>query len=176
MFPDLPTNKITWDIDWKSFLQLPFQSSYGNRLSWGGSWIFLGYIFFTTRKVYKRVMKSVFKTVSRNKQMLGRIKKEWGQLSVKYLTTSSRIYSVTNARYRMNTQYDTIMQPQTHTQNNMFLEVNMGLSVVISKGTSVMLGLFYDKKSMCGDFPGSPVAKTLHSQCRGLRLDPWSEN
>ena len=24
------------------------------------------------------------------------------------------------------------------------------------------------------DFPGDPVAKTLHSQCRGLRFYPWS--
>ena len=52
-----------------------------------------------------------------------------------------------------NTQYDTIMQPQTHTQNNMFLEVNMGLSVVISKGMSVMLGLFYDKKKYVWGLP-----------------------
>ena len=27
-----------------------------------------------------------------------------------------------------------------------------------------------------GDFPGGPVAETLHSQCRGPRFDPWSEN
>ena len=26
------------------------------------------------------------------------------------------------------------------------------------------------------DFPGGPVAKTLHSQCRGPRFDPWSGN
>lgn len=26
------------------------------------------------------------------------------------------------------------------------------------------------------DFPGDPVAKTLHSQCSGSRLDPWSGN
>ena len=26
------------------------------------------------------------------------------------------------------------------------------------------------------DFPGGPVAKTLHSQCRGTGLDPWSRN
>ena len=24
------------------------------------------------------------------------------------------------------------------------------------------------------DFPGGPVAKTPHSQCRGLGFDPWS--
>ena len=32
------------------------------------------------------------------------------------------------------------------------------------------------KKSLARDFPGGPVAKTLCSQCRGLRLDPWSGN
>ena len=26
------------------------------------------------------------------------------------------------------------------------------------------------------DFPGGPVAKTPHSQCRGSRLDAWSGN
>ena len=26
------------------------------------------------------------------------------------------------------------------------------------------------------DFPGDPVAKTLYSQCRGLRFGPWSGN
>ena len=26
------------------------------------------------------------------------------------------------------------------------------------------------------DFPGGPVAKTLCSQCRGTRFDPWSGN
>ena len=29
---------------------------------------------------------------------------------------------------------------------------------------------------MCQDFPGGPVAKTLHSQCRGPGSDPWSGN
>ena len=27
-----------------------------------------------------------------------------------------------------------------------------------------------------GDFPGGPVAKTLHSQCRGPKFDPLSGN
>ena len=27
-----------------------------------------------------------------------------------------------------------------------------------------------------GDFPGGPVAKTLHNQCRGHRFNPWSGN
>ena len=26
------------------------------------------------------------------------------------------------------------------------------------------------------DFPGGPVGKTLHSQCRVPRFDPWSGN
>ena len=28
----------------------------------------------------------------------------------------------------------------------------------------------------CGDFPGAPVAKTPHSQCRGPRFSPWAGN
>ena len=31
-------------------------------------------------------------------------------------------------------------------------------------------------KTMSGDFPGGPVAKTLHSLCRGPVFDPWSGN
>ena len=27
-----------------------------------------------------------------------------------------------------------------------------------------------------GGFPGGPVVKTLHSQCRGPGFDPWSGN
>ena len=29
-------------------------------------------------------------------------------------------------------------------------------------------------KSQCWDFPSAPVAKTLHSQCRGPGFNPWS--
>ena len=29
---------------------------------------------------------------------------------------------------------------------------------------------------MSGDFPGSPVVKTLHFHCRGLGLELWSWN
>ena len=32
------------------------------------------------------------------------------------------------------------------------------------------------QEGSCGDFPGSPAAKTLHSQCRGLGCDPRSGN
>ena len=31
-------------------------------------------------------------------------------------------------------------------------------------------------KRMKRDFPGGAVDKTLHSQCRGSRFDPWSGN
>ena len=30
--------------------------------------------------------------------------------------------------------------------------------------------------ALCRDFPGGPVAKTLHSQRRGPEFDPWSGN
>ena len=32
------------------------------------------------------------------------------------------------------------------------------------------------KKEAKWDFPGGPVAKTNHSQCRGPGFDPWSGN
>ena len=32
------------------------------------------------------------------------------------------------------------------------------------------------KNKIHGDFPGSPAVKTLKSQCRGYRFDPWSGN
>ena len=34
----------------------------------------------------------------------------------------------------------------------------------------------FSSRVMSRDFPGGPVAKTLHSQCRGPRFDPWSGN
>ena len=35
---------------------------------------------------------------------------------------------------------------------------------------------FHLESPMSGDFPGGRVAKTLCSQCRGHRFDPWSGN
>ena len=32
------------------------------------------------------------------------------------------------------------------------------------------------KNIITGDFPGGPESKTLHSQCRRLRFDPWLGN
>ena len=32
------------------------------------------------------------------------------------------------------------------------------------------------KGPVMGNFPDGLVAETLHSQCRGPRLDPWSGN
>ena len=34
----------------------------------------------------------------------------------------------------------------------------------------------YNLRSRIRDFPGGPVAKIPHSQCREARLDPWSGN
>ena len=31
-------------------------------------------------------------------------------------------------------------------------------------------------RNYCWDFPGGPVAKTLHFQCRGSGFNPWSGN
>ena len=33
-----------------------------------------------------------------------------------------------------------------------------------------------NKRYKAWDFPGGPVSKTLSSQCRGPRFDPWSRN
>ena len=37
-------------------------------------------------------------------------------------------------------------------------------------------GVGTDSKVRWWDFPGGPVTRTLRSQCRGPRLDPWSGN
>ena len=36
--------------------------------------------------------------------------------------------------------------------------------------------LLSHKKEQYRDFPGDPVAKTLHSQCREPGFNPWSGN
>ena len=33
-----------------------------------------------------------------------------------------------------------------------------------------------DKNASYQDFPGDPMVKTLHFQCKGHRFDPWSGN
>ena len=38
------------------------------------------------------------------------------------------------------------------------------------------LGELGIKRERLWDCPGGPVAKTLHSQCRGPGFDPWSGN
>ena len=41
-------------------------------------------------------------------------------------------------------------------------------------GTELLTSLLVQvKKPVPRDFPGGPVVKTLHSQCRGPRFDPW---
>ena len=35
---------------------------------------------------------------------------------------------------------------------------------------------YIKQKTSNSDFPGDPVAKTVHSHCRVLRIDLWSEN
>ena len=52
------------------------------------------------------------------------------------------------------------------------------------EGTSGMFGMLHVlicvltayTKIHRRDFLGSPVVKTLHSQCRDFRFNPWSEN
>ena len=40
----------------------------------------------------------------------------------------------------------------------------------------VMKKTIYAKVMARGDFPGGPVVKTPHSQCRGPRYNSWSGN
>ena len=40
----------------------------------------------------------------------------------------------------------------------------------------VFIGLWNRKRLRTWDFPGGPMAKTPHSQCRGPGFDPWSGN
>ena len=43
-----------------------------------------------------------------------------------------------------------------------------------------LLGIYPQKtliqKDTCRNFPGGPVSKTLRSQCRGPRFNPWLGN
>ena len=36
--------------------------------------------------------------------------------------------------------------------------------------------IYKKKQTVPRDFPRGPVAKTVHSQCRGPGFDPWSGN
>ena len=61
------------------------------------------------------------------------------------------------------------------------ISVTLGQSFDLS--VLVLSGYVIYHPIVCGlkehtfrDFPGGPVAKTLHSQCRGPRFDPWSGN
>ena len=44
------------------------------------------------------------------------------------------------------------------------------------KGTYFSQGPSLEYLKPLWDFPGGPVTKTLHSQCKGPRFDPWSRN
>ena len=46
--------------------------------------------------------------------------------------------------------------------------------VTLNQYTHLINFFFLNKTNKAGDFPGSPTVKTLHSQCRGYRFDPWS--
>ena len=39
-----------------------------------------------------------------------------------------------------------------------------------------LLMSFYEQKSLHWDFSGGPMVKTLRSQCKGHRFNPWSGN
>ena len=45
-----------------------------------------------------------------------------------------------------------------------------------SRGIFLTYGLNPRLLSLYWDFPGGPVVKTLHSQCRGPNFDSWSGN
>ena len=61
------------------------------------------------------------------------------------------------------------------------ISVTLGQSFDLS--VLVLSGYVIYHPIVCGlkehtfrDFPGGPVAKTLHSQCRGPGFNPWSGN
>ena len=62
-----------------------------------------------------------------------------------------------------------------HNSSVLFLDLQnenklIGFFLTITKKLEFLKNIKYR------DFPGGPVAKTLHSQCRGPRFDPWSWN
>ena len=44
----------------------------------------------------------------------------------------------------------------------------------VAETNTILLSNYPPIKNKYRDFPGGPVAKTLSSQCRGPRFDPWS--
>ena len=51
-----------------------------------------------------------------------------------------------------------------------------GVLVLVGVVRNAALLNFVLRPRTLGDFPGSPVVKTQHFQCRGCRFDPWSGN
>ena len=47
---------------------------------------------------------------------------------------------------------------------------------MLDKNNGTKPELTIQLKDVEGDFPGGPMAKTLCSQCRVPRFDPWSGN
>ena len=47
-------------------------------------------------------------------------------------------------------------------------------NLIYSKSTGLNVNLI--QKHPCRDFPGGPLVKNPHSQCRGPRFNPWSGN
>ena len=41
---------------------------------------------------------------------------------------------------------------------------------------AISITVYWSKQSQSREFPGDPVVRTLHFQCRRLRFDPWSGN
>ena len=62
----------------------------------------------------------------------------------------------------------TVVTPQTP-----YISQEMEVKRNSKQRTTYIVGKYKEKS---GHFPDGPVAKTLHSQCRGPRFDPWLGN
>ena len=49
-------------------------------------------------------------------------------------------------------------------------------AVVWVSNTNMVQRISWTRNADLKGFPGGPVAKTLHSQCRGTGFDLWSRN
>ena len=67
-------------------------------------------------------------------------------------------------------------QGQTQPNKILLTQVSLGRTQSEQKHVGIGRQLNHKSNSFFGDFPGGPGTKTLGSQCKEPRFNPWLEN